>query len=291
MKVFASILALACSLQLEAQKYSSSYSTNYTGDDSKNPMMPSISKNYSLTLNDICNYYTKVISLYCILTNNGTLYVQAEYCITLFNSSNVLVHGLCPYFPSNPTWYTSTTQLIPARLSLTKLTNFTCGEYNRKGFLCSKCKPGYGPAVYAFSLMCAKCNSNSVAGWTLYLFLVLFPITVFYVLIIIFNIRATAPPFTAFVLMCQTYCMIDLLYLPLKMRLSNYKSLLPLFQVVRLLCGFWNLDFFRYIIPPFCVSSHLSNIQALSLDYIHVCLLYTSPSPRDATLSRMPSSA
>ena len=27
------------------------------------------------------------------------------------------------------------------------------------------------------------------------------------------------------------------------------------------------------------------------LDYLHSCLLYTSPSPRDATLSRMPSSA
>ena len=26
-------------------------------------------------------------------------------------------------------------------------------------------------------------------------------------------------------------------------------------------------------------------------DYLNICLLYTSPSPRDATLSRMPSSA
>ena len=30
---------------------------------------------------------------------------------------------------------------------------------------------------------------------------------------------------------------------------------------------------------------------ALSGDAIYICLLYTSPSPRDATLSRMPSSA
>ena len=28
-----------------------------------------------------------------------------------------------------------------------------------------------------------------------------------------------------------------------------------------------------------------------NIDYIYTCLLYTSPSPRDATLSRMPSSA
>ena len=30
---------------------------------------------------------------------------------------------------------------------------------------------------------------------------------------------------------------------------------------------------------------------ALAGPYVNVCLLYTSPSPRDATLSRMPSSA
>ena len=136
--------------------------------------------------------------------------------------------------------------------------------------MCSKCKPGYGPAVYAFSLVCAKCSSKSVAGWALYLFLVLVPITVFYIFVIIFNIRATAPSFTAFLLMCSTYCMIDLMYMPLKMKLTQFNSVLILWQTVRLFCGFRNLDFFRYIVPPFCVSSHLSNIQALSLEYIHV---------------------
>ena len=34
-----------------------------------------------------------------------------------------------------------------------------------------------------------------------------------------------------------------------------------------------------------------SNIYLWTIDERHVCLLYTSPSPRDATLSRMPSSA
>ena len=33
------------------------------------------------------------------------------------------------------------------------------------------------------------------------------------------------------------------------------------------------------------------NISSITLDINDYCLLYTSPSPRDATLSRMPSSA
>ena len=32
-------------------------------------------------------------------------------------------------------------------------------------------------------------------------------------------------------------------------------------------------------------------LEQQSLDHPEICLLYTSPSPRDATLSRMPSSA
>ena len=32
-------------------------------------------------------------------------------------------------------------------------------------------------------------------------------------------------------------------------------------------------------------------MEDLGADSLHTCLLYTSPSPRDATLSRMPSSA
>ena len=34
-----------------------------------------------------------------------------------------------------------------------------------------------------------------------------------------------------------------------------------------------------------------SNTTSQTVDYVVTCLLYTSPSPRDATLSRMPSSA
>ena len=44
--------------------------------------------------------------------------------------------------------------------------------------------------------------------------------------------------------------------------------------------------------PPIVVEPTLMHPSAaLMNDHMHDCLLYTSPSPRDATLSRMPSSA
>ena len=220
------------------------------------------------TVGNICQL---AHDLYCI--QSEYVYISAGRCLIQHNnSSDTITFGSCPYFPKEVTWLTSSFSAyysLPSNRTVVEHSNLTCGPYNREGLLCSKCKPGYGPAVYSFSLMCAECSDNGV-GWALYLFLVLFPITVFYIIVIIFNIRATAPPFTAFVLMCQIYCTIDLICVPLQMRLKGEQSLSVLIDIVRVLCGIWNLDFFRYLVPPFCVSSNLGTMQALSLEYLHV---------------------
>ena len=39
------------------------------------------------------------------------------------------------------------------------------------------------------------------------------------------------------------------------------------------------------------IQAQLADDQGQAIAYANICLLYTSPSPRDATLSRMPSSA
>ena len=44
------------------------------------------------------------------------------------------------------------------------------------------------------------------------------------------------------------------------------------------------------LIPLGQIGQHIEEFKA-NADKEYVCLLYTSPSPRDATLSRMPSSA
>ena len=58
------------------------------------------------------------------------------------------------------------------------------------------------------------------------------------------------------------------MHVPLQMKLKHMQSLSLLIHIDRVLTGIWNLDFFRYLLPPFYVSSHLSNMQALNLEYI-----------------------
>ena len=39
-------------------------------------------------------------------------------------------------------------------------------------------------------------------------------------------------------------------------------------KVVLVLCGIWSLNFFRSVIPLFCVSSNIKTIHALALEYL-----------------------
>ena len=46
-----------------------------------------------------------------------------------------------------------------------------------------------------------------------------------------------------------------------------------LFKVILKGYGFWNLDYFRYIVPPFCVSRDLKNMHVLALQYVSALYL------------------
>ena len=122
--------------------------------------------------------------------------------------------------------------------------------------------------MYAFGNECVKCHGSVYGRWALYLFVVLFPITVFYIIVIIFNVRAASPPFTAFVFYCQIFATVDCIYFYRQTYQSSSPTLIRLLLSLRTISGVWNLDFGRHIIPRFCVSESLNSYHALLLDYI-----------------------
>ncbi len=150
-------------------------------------------------------------------------------------------------------------------LSCQELNDAVCGPFNREGLLCTKCKPGYGPPMYSNNLKCEKCKHSGWL-WLLYLLLELVPLTVFYFLVIIFNIRATAPPFTAFIFFCQLFGIIFQVNPYLKLSVDAYSNNV-FFSIVSIVINIWNLDIFRYVIPPFCVSTKLNDLHILLLEY------------------------
>ena len=198
--------------------------------------------------------------------------LQFGFCVTYNSSTEIVELGPCPYVSRYNT--TSTTiidykvfYILPDNASL--LNKFMCGPLNREGPLCGKCKDKYAVALYSYTLECSKCWGHGY-GWALYYFLELFPTTVMYFLVVIFHIRATSSPLSALVFMSQIVVYTIRLNVPWHMYIENNVTgfLYIALQVLLVLCGIWSLDFFRSVIPAFCVSSSIKTVHALALEYL-----------------------
>ncbi len=196
----------------------------------------------------------------CYQTKNHTL-LRWMFCMTYDSATESTMAGMCPFGSLQPKHHSHVH--LPENRS--QLNDIMCGKSNREGLLCSRCKPSYGPAVLLYNHKCAKC-SGSYLGWFLYFCVALIPTTVFFLIIVLCQVRTTSAPMNLFVLACQTVSMTIAMHpneVVYHSELTKYCS-----GIVVTVLTSWNLDFFRLIIPPFCVSENLSNLQVLCMDYI-----------------------
>ena len=183
-------------------------------------------------------------------------------CMTYNESTDMTVIGGCPY-NSHKTDYQELFVKLPMNIS--HLNGFMCGGLNRTGLLCSHCKEGLGIPVFSYTLGCLPCL-GSVSGWLLYIFLAVFPTTIFFLIVIIFQIRVTSAPMNAFIFFCQVFSNATNSAPFLFLNVSPFIHVLIV--VLSTFYGLWNLDFFRYVIPSFCASDQLTPLQEISLDYV-----------------------
>ena len=188
------------------------------------------------------------------------------YCMTLFKNISV-VAGTCKNsFASNITSrvYSSVPD-DPAQLD-----SHFCAPYNRRGLLCGECIDGYGPSPF-YSDFCASCSDlNLGTAICLYLFIVLFPTTLFFCIVLVFHLNVTTGPLLGYILFCQAHIIIisDNFFL-----IQSITSYLPptlsfIFRSSLFLSSLWTLKFFQFSIPPFCISSKMTGIHVHMLSFI-----------------------
>ena len=107
---------------------------------------------------------------------------------------------------------------------------------------------------------CVECL-GSIYGWLLYFTLVLVPVTLFFLVIIACNIRATAAHMNGFI------CTVQIALYAINGLISGIHKNFEKFVVT--LLGIWNLDFFQYTFPPFCIDKSYSTLRVLSFGYIN----------------------
>ena len=124
------------------------------------------------------------------------------------------------------------------------------------------CKKGYGPALFT-NYECEKCY-----GWALYLLLEFLPITVFYLVIVTFQVSATSGPLNVFIFSAQVNAYSLYNNTSLFIAYSSWSWFHFMLKILITFYGFWNLDFFYSVIPPFCLRENITTLHTLVLQYL-----------------------
>lgn len=189
---------------------------------------------------------------HCFTWNNATQ--DVEICRCLYRQ-NVL--NSC----DNSYMYS-----ISTNISGPALNGIVCGAYNRHGTHCSQCIQGYGPAAFSDGITCADCSKHR-HFWVLNLLFQLVMVSILYLVIILFQIKGTSSPFNIII----TYGQLGVNAMIVT---SGFYAKVICFTgrwfttFILTIVGVVNLDFFRLLIPPLCVSASLKSINVLLLDYI-----------------------
>ena len=191
--------------------------------------------------------------------------LRVGYCMTYDEPEGIIYIGPCAYNVGN---FSNTVngryiQLLVENAS--ELNDHLCGPVNRKGRLCSECIEGFGLSITSLGLECSNCT-GAWYGIPLYLFWEFAPITVFYVIILLLRVNVTSAPMVAFVIFSHVIIASMLSFggqLLFEQPIAYYWII-----TVVTFYGFWNLDIFRYIFPPFCVSPELKQIHIFLITYI-----------------------
>ena len=137
-----------------------------------------------------------------------------------------------------------------------------CVYYRHQtGLMCTSCEEGYAYPVYSYSIGCVKCTDYKY-NWLKYIAVAFLPLTVFYILVVMFRITATSGAMNGYVLICQ------LMTVPSSTIVLSRVGRPVVTGIYFTFLGIWNLDFFRGLYAPFCLQPKLTALQTLMLDYV-----------------------
>ena len=205
----------------------------------------------------------------CRFNKNGskrTAFLNPLHCITLDYQDDipVLQAGSCPFTGRNSDF---------EQLSgdIQNLTSIVCGNYSRSGRLCGRCDNDSALALNTYDLRCISKDMCHTYNWVIFYIMEFTGIVLFFLVIVFFNIRATAECASSFILIAQ------IISLPINVVtiqrdwavvLDNPNIARGLADVVEAVYGIWSLNIPSGIFYPICVHMTLTPIEAFALKYV-----------------------
>ncbi len=177
-----------------------------------------------------------------------------------------LCTAYCPYgFCSYNTTKRSSSYTHTLPNSSAELDQFICGP-TRTGRVCGKCAPNHSVHFHSWKYKCGEDNLCHL-GWLFYILSEVFPLTLCFIAIIIFNISFTHGNISCFVLFAQ---ILDSLSTDANGAIEFPQFVVMIRHVQHFVYRFFNLDFFSLESLSFCLWKSATVMDALVMKYVTV---------------------
>ena len=199
-----------------------------------------------------------------------TASMQIGYCMTYDNETGEVRAGRCLNTMFRNDSYKS---YYPLPTTVSDLNDQVCGPSNSKGLLCGECQDGFAVAAL-WNSFCINCTGAS-NGWIKFVAAQYLPLTVVFMLIIIFAINIVSGSINSFIFFAQVNSQTISLFISLHTTAQDSST----FHIDALrrspgtvaftVYDAWNLNVSpRAYIPFFCLTNHLTGFQGMALVYI-----------------------
>lgn len=190
---------------------------------------------------------------------------------SMFGSERFLLHATCPLGQClNVNSSEKQTRLLPNTTSVSALDEAVCGK-SRTGVLCSKCQEGYASHYHHSTYACKEGVQNCNVGWLLYLVSEILPVTILFVVVMVFNIKFTDGSVCGFILFVQ---LSDTMLIKGNGYVQLPNHVLIALDVYRFITRIFNLNFFAIDGLSFCLWRKASTLDLIAFKYITI--LYAS---------------
>ena len=228
------------------------------------------------TGNNTCHCDNSLDGLVQCHNNNKTVSLPFCYCMAYSEYYNKTVVGYCNFrchvSHRDPARFKGRARRYRYKVynwtsNTSELNRYLCNDLNmnRNGQLCGHCMDGFAPPVYAYRMDCIKCSNSVFHNALKYLAIAYLPLTVFYMLAILFRFSATSGAVNGFIFTSQ----IALIGIGQIFTTDNIKNIytISILKTATSFYGIWNLDFFRSLYTPFCIHPSMTTLETLALEY------------------------
>ena len=221
-----------------------------------------------------CNWKHSSVSAYRGIVCNQddfTAYIihgyWAGYVEYMISPQN-FVTAYCPlHFCSYNNSNFKPSYVLPDQASLDIVDKYMCGP-SRTGILCAECTHGYSVHYHSKQFEC-KPNRLCKLGWLFYILSELFPLTLIFVAIIVFNISFTSGALNGFIFFAQV---VDSLALNAYDILDVYSppTATVLTELYEFIYRIFNLEFFNINSLSFCLWEGARTMDMLTFKLVSI---------------------